>query len=60
MNKSVIVFLVTVSCAALAGCDQQDVNCSAPKSQSQRSQCAHKASTESRGPDTLPANPKKW
>lgn len=43
----------------LTGCKPSPMDCTEPQNQQQQ-ECAHRASTEPRGPDTLPANPKKW
>jgi hypothetical protein len=61
MKQRIVLMLVVLAAGSLAGCGKQDVNCTSPRDQKERDQCAaHKASTEQRGPDTLPANPKKW
>ena len=59
MTKT-IPFAVVLLAGTLAGCESATPDCTAPQNQQQRQECAHRASTESRGPDTLPANPKKW
>jgi uncharacterized lipoprotein len=61
MKKNKALVLTAIAAALLAGCGKQEPDCSKPKNQQERDQCAaHKTSTEPRGPDTLPANPKKW
>ena len=59
MTKAIPLAIVLLA-ATLAGCEPATLDCTAPQSQQQKQECAHRASTEPRGPDTLPANPKKW
>ncbi|GLK90935.1 hypothetical protein [Pseudomonas turukhanskensis] len=59
MTKAIPLAIVLLA-ATLAGCESATLDCTAPQSQQQKQECAHRASTEPRGPDTLPANPKKW
>ncbi len=59
MTKTIPLAIVVLA-GALAGCEQSPLDCTAPQTLQQRQECAHRASTEPRGPDTLPANPKKW
>lgn len=51
---------IALLASTLAGCEPSPPDCTDPQNQQQRQECAHRASTEPRGPDTLPANPKKW
>ena len=61
MKQRIFLMLVLLAAGSLAGYGKQEVDCTNPQNQKERDQCAaHKASTEQRGPDTLPANPKKW
>lgn len=57
MRKMTVVALAVLVAALVAGCD---TDCAKPGNEQERAECAHKASTEPRGPDTLPSNPKKW
>ncbi len=57
MRKMTVVALAVLVAALVAGCD---TDCAKPGNEQKRAECAHKASTEPRGPDTLPSNPKKW
>jgi len=59
MTKT-IPLAVVLLVGTLAGCESATLDCTSPQNPQQRQECAHRASTESRGPDTLPANPKKW
>jgi len=59
MTKA-IPLAITLLAVTLAGCEPSPLDCTDPQNQQQRQECAHRASTEPRGPDTLPANPKKW
>jgi len=59
MTKT-IPLAVMLLAGTLAGCKPSPLDCSAPLNQKQKQECANRASTEPRGPDTLPANPKKW
>jgi hypothetical protein len=59
MTKTIHLAIVLLA-IALASCEPSPLDCTAPQSQQQRQECAHRASTEPRGPDILPANPKKW
>jgi hypothetical protein len=52
--------VIMLLAGTLAGCEPSPLDCTAQQSQQQRQECAHRASTEPRGPDILPANPKKW
>ena len=58
MTKAIPLAIVLLA-ATLAGCEPATLDCTAPQSQQQKQECAHRASTEPRGPDTLPT-PKKW
>ena len=58
MTKAIPLAIVLLA-ATLAGCESATLDCTAPQNKQQRQECAHRASTESRGPDTLPT-PKKW
>lgn len=60
MKKTTAFFLVALAAAGIASCGQRELDCENPQTQKEREQCAHKESTESRGADSLPANPKKW
>jgi len=59
MTKA-IPLAIALLAVTLAGCEPSPLDCTDPQNQQQRQECAHRASTEPRGPDTLPANPKKW
>lgn len=59
MTKTIPLAVVLIA-GILAGCKPSPLDCSAPQNQKQKQECANRASTEPRGPDTLPANPKKW
>ena len=59
MTKA-IPLAITLLSVTLAGCEPSSLDCTDPQNQQQRQECAPRASTEPRGPDTLPANPKKW
>lgn len=59
MTKTIPLAVVLLA-GTLAGCESATLDCTAPQNHQQRQECAHRASTEPRGPDTLPANPKKW
>ena len=61
MRNTNILILTAIATVLLAGCSKQGPDCTRPKNQQERDQCAaHKAATDPRGPDTLPAAPKKW
>jgi predicted small lipoprotein YifL len=60
MKKTTVFFLAVLAATAVAGCGQREPDCENPRTQKEQEQCAHKESTEPRGPDSLPANPKKW
>lgn len=59
MAKTIPIAIVLLA-STLTGCEPFPLDCTAPQNQQQKQECAHRASTEPRGPDTLPANPKKW
>ena len=59
MSK-IIPLSIALLAGTLAGCEPSPLDCTDPQNQQQMQECAHRASTEPRGPDTLPANPKKW
>lgn len=59
MTKT-IPLAIALLAGILAGCEPSPLECTDPQSQQQRQECAHRVSAEPRGPDTLPANPKKW
>ena len=59
MTKT-IPLAIALLAGTLTGCEPSPLDCTAPQSQQHKQECAHRASTEPRGPDTLPANPKKW
>lgn len=59
MTKT-IPLTIALLAGTLAGCEPSSQDCTDPQNQQQRQECAHRASTEHRGPETLPANPKKW
>jgi hypothetical protein len=59
MTKSIPLAIALIACT-LTGCEPSPLDCADPPTQQQRQECAHRASTEPRGPDTLPTNPKKW
>jgi hypothetical protein len=58
--KKIATLVLTVFTVSLTGCGKQELDCEKLGNQQEREQCAHKASTDPRGPDTLPTNPKKW
>lgn len=58
MNKATSLAIALLA-ITLAGCEPSPLDCTDPHNQQQSQECAHRASTESRGPDTLPT-PKKW
>lgn len=59
MTKAIPLAIALLS-VTLAGCEPSPLDCTDPQSLQQRQECGHRVSTEPRGPDTLPANPKKW
>lgn len=59
MTKAISLAIALLS-VTLAGCEPSPLDCADPQNLQQRQECAHRVSTELRGPDTLPANPKKW
>ena len=59
MTKTIPLAIVLLA-GTLAGCKPSPLDCSTPQNQKQKQECANRASKEPRGPDTLPANPKKW
>ena len=58
MTKTIPLAIALLG-GTLAGCEPATLDCAAPLSQQQRQECAHRVSTEPRGPDTLPTA-KKW
>lgn len=56
----IIPLAIALIAGILAGCEPSELDCTSPQSQQQRQECAHRVSTEPRGPNALPANPKKW
>ena len=58
MNKATSLAIALLA-ITLAGCEPSTLDCTDPHNQQQSQECAHRASTEPRGPDTLPT-PKKW
>lgn len=61
MKNTSILILALIAAVLLAGCGKPGTDCTKLESLQARDQCtAHKAATDSRGPNVLPAAPKKW
>ncbi|MEO8120875.1 MAG: hypothetical protein ABI606_16335 [Rhodoferax sp.] len=60
MRKTTALVLTVLAVAILAGCGKQETDCTKPTNKKEQGNCAHKAATEPRGPNTLPANPTRW
>jgi uncharacterized protein YecT (DUF1311 family) len=58
MKRSHCAALAFILATVLAGCDQREPDCTNPKTQDDKQQCAHKESTEGRIKPT--EKPKNW
>jgi hypothetical protein len=55
----IIPLAIALLAGTLAGCEPSPLDCADPQNPQQKQECAHRASTEPRGPVTLPT-PKQW
>lgn len=60
MRKMNALVVAVVVAGVLAACGTKEPDCTKPRDEKERAQCANKGSREPRGPDTLPSNPKRW
>lgn len=60
MKNTAALVLTAFAAAVLAGCGEQELDCTQPRNQQEQELCTHKESTEPRIPATPPANPMQW